>query len=50
MLTKKMVATDYSTTGMSVAFNVNDDLSMSYGELEDTREAHAATIFSCYGS
>ena len=34
---------DYSTTGMSVAFNVNDDLSMSYGELEDTREAHGAT-------
>ena len=30
---------DYSTQGMSVAFNVNDDLSMSYGELEDTREA-----------
>ena len=24
-------------------FNVNDDLSMSYGELEDTREAHGAT-------
>ena len=35
--------TDYSTTGMSIAFNVNDDLSMSYGELEDTREAHGAT-------
>lgn len=34
---------DYSTTGMSVAFNVNDDLSMSYGELEDTREALGAT-------
>ena len=34
---------DYSTTGMSVAFNVNDDLSMSYGELEDTRENHGAT-------
>ena len=34
---------DYSTTGMSVAFNVNDDLSLSYGELEDTREAHGAT-------
>ena len=34
---------DYSTTGMSVAFNVNDDLSMSYGELEDTREAQGAT-------
>ena len=34
---------DYSTHGMSVAFNVNDDLSMSYGELEDTREAHGAT-------
>ncbi len=34
---------DYSTTGMSIAFNVNDDLSLSYGELEDTREAHGAT-------
>ena len=37
---------DYSTTGMSVAFNVNDDLSMSYGELEDTRAAHATTTSS----
>ena len=35
--------TDYSATGMSVAFNVNDDLSMSYGEIEDTREAHSGT-------
>ena len=34
---------DYSTTGMSVAFNVNDDLSMSYGELEDTQENIGAT-------
>ena len=34
---------DYSSTGMSIAFNVNDDLSLSYGELEDTREAHGAT-------
>ena len=36
-------ATDYSTTGMSIAFNVNDDLSISYGELEDTMEASAGT-------
>ncbi len=34
---------DYSTTGMSLAFNVNDDLSMSYGELEDTKEAIGST-------
>ena len=34
---------DYSTTGMSIAFNVNDDLSISYGELEDTKEAIGAT-------
>ena len=34
---------DYSATGMSIAFNVNDDLSISYGELEDTMEAHSAT-------
>jgi len=36
-------AADYSTTGMSIAFNVNDDLSMSYGELEDTMEAITTT-------
>jgi len=35
--------TDYSTSGMSIAFNVNDDLSFSYGELEDTREAITTT-------
>jgi hypothetical protein len=36
-------ATDYSTSGMSIAFNVNDDLSFSYGELEDTKEGDSAT-------
>jgi hypothetical protein len=36
-------ATDYSTTGIGVSFNVNDDLSVSYGELEDTKEADSAT-------
>ena len=34
---------DYSTEGWSVAFAVNDDLSVSYGTLEDTREAISAT-------
>ena len=36
-------ATDYSTQGIGISFNVNDDLSVSYGELEDTKEAISAT-------
>ena len=36
-------ATDYSTQGIGISFNVNDDLSVSYGELEDTKEADSAT-------
>ena len=36
-------ATDYSTQGLGISFNVNDDLSVSYGELEDTMEAIGAT-------
>ncbi len=36
-------AVDYSATGFGISFNVNDDLSISYGELTDTREANGAT-------
>ena len=35
--------TDYSTDAYSVAFAVSDDLSISYGNMEDTREAKGAT-------
>ena len=35
--------TDYSTEGLTVAFAVNDDLSVSWGELEDTQEADSAS-------
>ena len=34
---------DYSATGFGISFNVNDDLSVSYGELTDTREENSAT-------
>ena len=40
---EKDAAVDYSTDGMSIAFAVNDELSLSWGELEDTREASSAT-------
>ena len=33
---------DYSTEGMTIAFAVNDELSVSWGELEDTKEANSA--------
>ena len=36
---EKDAADDYSTEGMSIAFAVNDELSVSWGELEDTKEA-----------
>ena len=36
-------AVDYSASGFGISFNVNDDLSVSYGELTDTREAVSAT-------
>ena len=35
-------ARDYSASGFGISFNVNDDLSVSYGSLTDTREAHSA--------
>ncbi len=35
--------TDYSTEGVGISFNVNDDLSVSYNELEDTKEAIGVT-------
>ena len=35
---------DYSTSGMSVAFNVNDDLSVGYGDRSETYDAQSATI------
>ena len=41
---EKDAAVDYSTEGMSIAFAVNDDLSISWGELEDTREANGGTV------
>ena len=34
---------DYSTEAYSIAFAVNDDLSISYGNMEDTKEAISAT-------
>ena len=40
---EKDAGDDYSTEGMSIAFAVNDELSVSWGELEDTREASSAT-------
>ena len=39
---EKDAANDYSTEGMSIAFAVNDELSVSWGELEDTKEASSA--------
>ncbi len=36
---EKDAATDYSTDAYSIAFAVSDDLSISYGNMEDTREA-----------
>ena len=36
-------AADYTASGFGVSFNVNDDLSVSYGELTDTREAIGKT-------
>ena len=33
---------DYTGEGMSVAFNVNDSLTVSYGTLEDNKEADSA--------
>ena len=36
-------AADYTASGYGVSFNVNDDLSVSYGELTDTREAIGKT-------
>ena len=36
---EKDAGDDYSTEGMSIAFAVNDELSVSWGELEDTKEA-----------
>ena len=32
---------DYTGEGMSIAFNVNDNLTVSYGEIEDNKEADA---------
>ena len=34
---------DYSASGFGISFNVNDDLSVSYGELTDTREENSST-------
>ena len=36
-------AVDYSASGFGISFNVNDDLSVSYGELTDTREENSST-------
>ena len=36
-------ANDYSAVGMSIAFNVNDDLSVSYGEIEDSKDSKSGS-------
>ena len=40
---EKDCAVDYSASGFGISFNVNDDLSVSYGELTDTREENSST-------